>query len=911
MIIAVTECIAKNQVDVNVAEYQIEGYDLFVNEVPKRGIAMYVHSSINAATLNDFNEITFEESIWVTFDSHDGKKILIGCVYRSPNSSDENTNKLSTLLVNENFNKFDDICIVGDFNFPKINWEGTWSGERDNDFVECVRDAYLFQMVKKPTRRRTGQQPSILDLVLVNNECLISDIQHLCPLGKSDHEVLCFSLYIDVNKNKQKYGYKFNFKKGAYELMRQDFQKICWDRLESMDVEECWQYIKTNILNSMEKHIPKIKNNLNKRIKPSWLDKKALRSIKKKHKLYKHFLKTKSGLDYLKYIKIRNECNGTIRRAKREYEKLIAKRSKSDPKMFWKYVNEKLKSNVGISSLKKENGVTANSDEEKANTLNTFFASVFTIENKNDLPKANPCSKSNGVTLTDIIITAEAVKNKLKKLNPNKAQGPDGIPAKVLSELHIELALPLSILFNKTIEKATVPIDWKEASVTALFKKGTRSDPGNYRPVSLTSITCKIIEAIIRDAIVDHMTMGGLYTECQHGFRKHRSCVTQLLEVLEDFTLKLDNKETIDVVYLDFKKAFDSVPHERLLIKLEMYGITGNVLLWIRSFLEERVQRVRVGREMSEQTAVLSGIPQGSILGPVLFTIFINDLPDLTKSTCKIFADDTKLYDSVSNSDIIQEDLNRLQGWCDTWNLYFNSAKCKVMHIGGKNPRKEYKMKVGADTAGIQTCNEEKDLGVIFDGTLKFDLHIQSAISKANRMIGILRRTFTYLDKDIFLQLYKALIRPHVEYGNAVWYPHLKRQSAAIERVQRRATKIVGELKDLSYRERLQALKLMSLKTRRVRGDLIHAYKILYNIDDIHASKFFIFSETTHTRNSVSKLFISHSRTNIRKFTFSNRVPPIWNGLPVSVKTAPNISAFKNAIDKSELLVQNFYDYDE
>ena len=508
-------------------------------------------------------------------------------------------------------------------------------------------------------------------------------------------------------------------------------------------------------------------------------------------------------------------------------------------------------------------------------------------------------------------ITAEAVKGQLKNLNPNKAFGPDGIPARVLKELHSELAVPLCILFNKSIEQANVPKDWKEALVTAIFKKGTRSDPGNYRPVSLTSIVCKVLESLIRDTIVDHMNINKLYTECQHGFRKHRSCVTQLLEVMEDFTLMLDNRETIDVVYLDYKKAFDSVPHERLLTKLGAYGVTGSILKWIRSFLESRLQRVRVGRSISDPTAVLSGIPQGSILGPILFTIFINDLPELTKSTCKIFADDTKLYESAANSATIQEDLYRLQEWCDTWNLYFNTSKCKVLHIGKDNPRNDYKMKVGTDLVNVQTCTEEKDLGVTFDNLLKFDVHIQNAVSKANRMIGILRRTFTFLDKDTFLQLYKAFIRPHVEYGNAIWYPYLNRQSAAIERVQRRATKLVPEIKDMPYTGRLRALSLISLKARRVRGDLIQTYKIINNVDDTKVSNFFKFSSTKCTRNSIDKLCVNYSRTNIRKFSFSNRVPPVWNKLPELVKKAPNVNTFKNAIDRQKVLVDIFYEFDE
>ena len=307
-------------------------------------------------------------------------------------------------------------------------------------------------------------------------------------------------------------------------------------------------------------------------------------------------------------------------------------------------MQSKCKVKVGISPLTKADGDTALSDIDKANTLNKSFASVFTKENLENLPSISIANWSDGKTITDLVVTPEAVENKLKMLNVNEAEGPDNIHPRILKELSKELSVPFSILFNKSLEMEIVPTEWKNAYVTALFKKGTKSDPGNYRPVSLTSVPCKVLESIIRDVIVDHMTLGKLYTECQHGFRQHRSCITQLLQVMNYFTNLLDKGENIDIIYLDFRKAFDSVPHERLLIKLQYYGITGKLLAWIRDFLKDRKQLVRVGNDYSKYTDVLSGIPQGSILGPVLFTIFINDLPQKINSFCKIVADDTKIY---------------------------------------------------------------------------------------------------------------------------------------------------------------------------------------------------------------------------------------------------------------------------
>jgi len=655
----------------------------------------------------------------------------------------------------------------------------------------------------------------------------------------------------------------------------------------------------------MENHIPKKKSNPKERHKLVWIDKKTMRKIKKKYNLYKRFLGSKSGQDYLNYKQERNECKKAIKRAKREYEKKIAKDCKSNPKIFWKYVQEKLKTNTGISTLRDQFGSIASTDSQKATLLNTFFASVFTNEDKTNIPEIEKNSRSKGASLTEIRVTPAAVEKKLKGLDPSKAQGPDNLPGRVLKELALELSGPLCLLFNKTLETGEIPEDWKRANVIAIFKKGAKSSPGNYRPVSLTCILCKILESMVRDAIVSFFTDNKLYSNCQHGFRKKRSCMTQLLEVMDDFTQLMDDNVPFDILYLDFRKAFDSVPHERLLVKLASYGIDGSVLKWVRGFLSSRTQKVRVGVEHSTEEMVSSGIPQGSILGPILFTIFINDLPNYVQSTCKIFADDTKLYEKSVNHDKLQDDLTALQNWSLKWNLYFNSEKCKVLHAGKQNPEHVYYM---GDATEVMKCKEEKDLGVTFDSKLSFDPHIQNCINKANKMLGIIKRSFDYLDRDIFIKLYKALIRPHLEYGNLIWYPYLKRQSISIEKVQRRATKTLHECKDLSYHERLRYLNMPTLKHRRRRGDLIEMYKIFNQVDEVSLKQTFT---VNNTRNNEGKLYVNHSNMNIRKFSFANRVVNDWNNTTNTMKFANNTNSFKNLLDGNKIFNNSFYEYDE
>ena len=839
-IIAVTEIIAKNQNAFEKTEYNIPGYDLFVNENPNLGAALYMKNDLNAVQNVELSKYSFQESVWCNFKTKQGEGVLVGCIYRSPSSGEENFDNLIDLLRSKEFDKFSKICIMGDFNLPNVNWDGYTSSARDRTFVEALRDSFLENMVKNPTRRRGNCRPTMDDLILVNDDKLISDIVHCCPIGKSDHDMLFFNMYVDIKDENIDFE-KFDLNKGNYDNLRKDLKTWNLPKLEEMDVEEVWGNIKSRVTEAMTKNIPKISIN-KKSKKPKWFTGEVKKSVRKKYYLFMKYLKSDASYDYWKYIEARNACNRTIKKAKREYERKISHECKSNPKRFWQYVQSKTKCSTGISPLDKGNGNLAYDNVEKANILNDYFSSVFTRENVENVPEMESGCRSDGAFLAEVQVTADAVKHKLKLLNPSKAQGPDGIPPRVLKELHEELSKPLSILFNKSLESGVIPTEWKKADVVAIFKKGTRSNPGNYRPVSLTSVLCKMLESFVRDSVVNHMNDLNLYTSCQHGFRKKRSCVTQLLEVMEYLTDFLDEGNAIDIVYFDFKKAFDSVPHQRLLAKLRSYGISGNILNWIEGFLSNRTQRVRIENVYSEYAHVLSGIPQGSILGPILFTIFINDITDNLESICRIFADDTKVINSVNKSDVLQNDINKLINWTKVWDLHFNISKCKIMHVGRNNINKDYNM---TDFNGVNNvisdCTEEKDLGVIFDHRLSFDSHIQAVVNKANKVLGIMKRTFTHMDSDIFLRLYKTMVRPHLEYANVIWSPHLIRLSQDLERVQRRATRLVPDCSDLSYDQRLRFLKLYSLKYRRYRGDLIQMFKILNRIDDVDPEFFLCF----------------------------------------------------------------------
>ena len=397
--------------------------------------------------------------------------------------------------------------------------------------------------------------------------------------------------------------------------------------------------------------------------------------------------------------------------------------------------------------------------------MNNYFCSVFTNEDTSELPVIDDMQVPD--KLSDIEIKLEAITDKLGQLKDGKACGPDGLHPKLLKEARAELALPLQIIFSQSLDAGTVPLDWKQANVIPIHKKGSTSDPGNYRPVSLTSCVCKIMESIIRDHILKHLNDNELLSDVQYGFRSKRSCCLQLLDCMERWSQILDNGNSFDVLYLDFSKAFDRVPHQRLLIKLRHLGINDKVLTWIESFLSDRRQRVIVRGEASAWKAVRSGVPQGSVLGPVLFLMYVNDLSDGINSNIRLFADDAKCWQSIgqaSDTLLLQETIHVLETWSNVWQLKFNHGKCHVMHHGRNNPQHPYQMYLhggNEQLENIDTTDEEKDLGVFFCPNLNFTHHVHKVAAKANKMIGLIKRSFVNLSKDVFVLLYKTLVRPH------------------------------------------------------------------------------------------------------------------------------------------------------
>ena len=614
-----------------------------------------------------------------------------------------------------------------------------------------------------------------------------------------------------------------------------------------------------------------------------------------KNKLWRRYKHSQCEYDRNRYVQTKNQLRTLTRTLRSQFESLIAGDIKTAPKKFWSYVKSRTKTRSKIPTLRKIDGTCATDAKDKAETLNDFFINNFTEERLDDLPAIDE-NNIPDCRLDSFTIPPEVVLEKLMALKQDKTPGPDGWHPFLLKGIANCIYIPLAILFQKSLDEGVVPNQWLEACVTAIHKKGLKSAFQNYRPVSMTSIICKLMESIVRDKIVGYMMENNLISNKQHGFVPNRNCMSNLLTCLEHWCQFVEDGCPIDVIYTDFARAFDRVPHKRLLQKMKSLGITGSTLNWVKAFLTGRRQQVCVDGEYSQWGGVKSGIPQGSVLGPILFILFINDMPDVCTSVCQLFADDAKIYRKVSTQaecDALQDDIKSLHDWSTTWQLLFNLDKCKVLHIGRNNMRNEYRM----NGKLLEAITEEKDLGVLIDNELKFHKQTAAAVKKANSVLGVIKRTFAKRDEKTFPLLYKTLVRPHLEYGNVVWGPLYQEDIKAVEKVQRRATKIVPGLGNMSYTDRLHHLKLPSLTHRRRRGDMIYTYKILTGKMDVRRDDFFKISNLA-TRGHNLKLCKQRAMKFTTRTAFSNRIINDWNALPSYVVEADTVNEFKSSLDE-------------
>ena len=909
-VLMITETLPKNaSTPPDKAEFAIDNYELYYNHEDSnchRGVCIYVHQSLKSKRILQCESCP--ESVWCEINLQKNDTLILGSVYRSPNANPANNETINSFLMNLSARKPTHLLISGDFNYPEINWENGYSqtneDHRASKFLNTVYDSYLIQHVDQHTHFRSDQEPTLIDLLLTNEEEMVNGIQYLPPLGKSHHSGLLFQYmcYNNPTRNASLREKIYQYHAGKYAEMNQELNQFDWGSvLEGKSAEESWCLFEDLIQKMVEKYVPKRRVRDDGSRPPPWMNNAIREKSKDKWAAYWEMRRNRDDPSRRHYAKIRNQLKWLVRKTVKNYEKSVAAEAKTNPKAFYAYVKSKTKVQSSIPDIETVNGLTK-TDTEKAEAMNQFFTSVFTKEDLHSIPQPTNYFKDDA--LTDIEITEDIVRKKLMELNQNKSAGADNQHPRVLKEIADTIVTPVTIIYNKSLDEGYLPQVWRDANITPIHKKGNKAISNNYRPVSLTSILCKTLESIIKDDIIAFLKKYNLLYKFQHAFIGKRSCTTQILEALDCWTKLLEAGEAIDVVYLDFAKAFDKVPHRRLIKKCEAFGIKGKLLKWLEAFVSGRRQRVSVNGSQSAWSDVCSGVPQGSVIGPILFVMFINDMPNNLSNFVSLFADDTKLFGkstTVADSESIQGDLHKLQEWSETWNLKFNKEKCQTLYLGKNNGKHIYEMGSQKDAVKLRETVAEKDLGIIVDNELSFNTHITQAVKKANKIVGMIRRTFTFLDEDMFKKLFTSLVRPVIEYGNCVWSPSFQYQIREIENVQRRATKLLPGMYNMDYEDRLKRLNLPSLAFRQTPGDMIETFKYCQGLYEVDKKPFTLmreFNQDTTTRDHGFKIRKEKCKLDVRTNFFGNRVVNLWNSLPIDIVNSPSTNAFKNRLDK-------------
>ena len=710
-----------------------------------------------------------------------------------------------------------------------------------------------------------------------------------------------------------------NLHQADFESMNVDLMEIDWDSLQTMceesgdtSGEHFKELITLTVLQLAMKHCPEKKQ----RKKSSPIESLKRRRRKLRTRIAAIYA---LGKDCPQIVDLELELTSLEMKIKQVIEENLDKQEhraintiKSSPRFFFSYAKRLSKTQSNIAPLKRQDGTLTTDSKEKADLLQAQYCQAFSDPESGDLERSLEWVEGSTAVLEDFDFSPEDITAALSELDPSSA-GPDGdIPARILTACKGSLNVPLFLLWEKSFEEGRTPTSLKTQYITPIFKRGDKTLAINYRPVSLTSNLLKTFERVVRNKLVEHLEENNLIPDSQHGFRKKRGCLTQLLNHMDNIFSELNSGNEVDVVYLDYSKAFDKVNHKILLAKLEKLGIRGKVLAWITDFLSNRHQTVMVEGKKSGFEAVKSGVPQGTVLGPILFIIYVADLQNRVLH-CKTgtFADDTKLQKNILSEESgteLQEDLERVVEWSAINSMVLHEDKFEVVHyelnktlllrqLPFNSELRLYETPAGNT---ISPTDKVRDLGVMLSNNCSWTPHITRITSEARRMAAWALRAFKDRSVDTMLTLYKSLIRCKLEYCCPLWSPYLIGDIQTLESVQRQFTRRIEDLAQLSYWERLKKLNLMSLQRRRERYTIIQVWKICNGISPNSTNIRFYHHQRLGIKAEVPPLQTGAQKSISTKYfnSFGVRATRLWNTLPKEVNTAETLESFKVSLGR-------------
>ena len=642
----------------------------------------------------------------------------------------------------------------------------------------------------------------------------------------------------------------------------------------------------------IKENVPLRQYNANSKVKrPKFL--KIL--LKKKLKYYKLY---KSGRCSKKdYKNVVREYESAVQAWNNSKENKFLKNPNS--RKFYSHVKKKLNCKFAMPPLINPSGVSTSSDDSKANLLNETFQKSFSSDD--NLPLF-PCTQ-NIPGMLPFQITPSDVYNSILSCKDKISRTPEEIPSFFIKRISQYIILPLTYLYNLSLTSGDVPTQWKLSLITPVFKKGNKKLPTNYRPIAQTSSFCRILESIFFNKILSHIQTNSILSDNQFGFIPNKSSCSQLLFCLHTWLSSFCSKTPTFVAYTDISKAFDTVNHRKLIIILNSIKLPHSLTSWIKNYLTDRKQKVFLNSVSSKTLPVLSGIPQGSILGPLLFLIYMNNIiksPELANTDTKIilYADDTKIFSPDLSK--IQSTLNNFNLKLQDHQLHLAPHKCAILPISNKPFKNIISClpAINIDSTPLPFIETIKDLGIQMSSNLKWNHHITKIVNKAKILSYQITKTFKTRNIWTLLKLFKTYIRPQLDYNTPVWSPHLQQDINAVESVQRRFTKTICRRCNIpftSYEDRLFKLDILSLENRRIQNDVILLFKILHGLSDISFNKFFKLQISNYSlRGPSSKIIPVQTFNNtLWKNSFFERAPRYYNKLPSEISSAKSLNVFK------------------
>ena len=889
--------------------YEIDGYQKPFRrdrtENQGGGILLYAENGVACKRRPDLENEQLE-CIWLEVKPNKSKSFLVGHMYRPPNSG---------IIWNEHFEECienvlkeeKELYLLGDINRDLLNTKikKSWS--------EYMEPFGLNQLVSEATRV-TSISETLIDHIYSNCPENVTSI-NVPKIGLSDHFPIFFTRKMHVKPSKGKHysiSYR-SFKNFDESKFLNDLEDIPWDIIrifdDTNDILTAWSDL---FLQVVDANVPIKQHRVKRKNQPQWITPDILDGMKTRDR-------HKSLGNEIEYRYWRNKVTTMIREAKQEKYQTYIEANKGKPGSIYKLFQEvgAGKGNQrqsGIASVNTDENASTEDPTEIANAFNDFFINVASkikepAEPSNHDKLEDFCKSKISDNTTFVIpnVEKDKVLKYLLNVDVSKATGTDNIGARLLKLAAPCIANDITFICNNSINSSCFPDKWKEAKVSPLHKSGPLEEINNYRPISVLPVLSKVLERHVSDSLTAYLNENDLLHKTQSGFRSHHSCETALNFMTDSWLNAIDKGEMIGVVLVDFRKAFDLVDHNILLNKLKLYGIKEETLHWFKSYLSQRQQQVSISNSQSSFRPISCGVPQGSILGPLLFLLFINDLPLYTSNvSTDMYADDTTLYDVQTSQEAIERNLqialNELHSWCKNNCMVLNAAKTKVMLITTKQKRNVLK-KDGIDLKynddPLQTITKDKILGVFVDNNLSWSEHVKHISKKIASNVWLLSKIKMYLSQEHRIQFYKSYIQPHIDYCNIIWGNTSETNKIKIFRMQKRAVRVILDYNVENTTEAMKSLRIQSIYDRLFLRKAKFMFKVYHEITPAYINEGYNLRSNSNTSVNLRSMNVGcfippKPRTECFKQSLQYSGCLIWNCLPEAVKSAQTQETFHN-----------------